>query len=639
MHSKRADTKRWITEDDVNDWPSANVLALGGAVASDYERKVSAVKQYVAGASLKSIFASTRISRQHLYYLIERCQLPDADGRPIGFCALIKDRYVTSRRRSDPSKLTAGRALPGALQGLFARYPQLEKWMTDLIIHGRMPESKRTNRRLTWAQIQEVFEGQCLFIGIQPPNYPFSSNSKGGVALRRWGRKLRSEQKRLTDHAVLLSLSQASSAPPPSRCYGRVECDGHYVDLNWTIEVPGLKGEGVVFIKVTRLWLIALIETKSSAVIGYSVSLNRSNYSTADIARAIRSSLVPWTPRQLSISSITYRPGECLPNALDPRLSYVCYDELWLDNAKSHLSDLFLSVLERTVNAVPVIGPRKAPNVRPNIEMLFDLIEEAGIHPLDGTTGSHHDDPRKSDKRDDRYLLTLDVVLDLIDLLIVRYNTGIAPGTSISRLEVLKRAVEREVALFRRLPARRREECLNYDLFEIARIGQERGRPILRWRDARYFGPSLLSMANLVGQEVLVMASSLDLRNISVSLTANGTSLGVLDVELRWRSTPHTLWTRASVRKEMSNSSFLRHAADIPRAMRAHAEMEAKNNLHAKRQLAQLVAEQDILNRPLANTEGNNGKLRSENNKPDDVEENVDIETARLIKKLGSVYR
>lgn len=635
MLSKRTDTKRWITEADVNSWPKADILALGGVSATAYEQKVSAVKQYVAGTSLKSIKASTGISRQHLYYLIERCQLPDADGRPIGFRALVKGGYVVSRRRSSPGKLTAGRSLPGALLGLFSRYPQLEKWMSDLILHGRMPESSRTNRRLNWAQIQEVFETQCVSLGIQPPNYPFSSNSKGRVALRRWGKKIRSEQQRLADKATLLFASNTSLFPPPSRCYERVECDGHYVDLDWTIEVPGLKGEGVVFIKVKRLWIIALIEVKSSAVIGYSVSLNPSNYSTADIARAIRSSLIPWTPRHLSISSISYRPGECLPNAFDPRLSYICFDELWLDNAKSHLSDLFLSVLERTVNAVPVIGPRKSPNVRPNIEMVFDLIEEAGIHPLDGTTGSYHDDPRKADKRDDRYLLTLDVVLDLIDLLIVRYNTGIAPGTSISRLEVLKRAVEREITLFRRLPASKREDCLKYDLFEIAKIGQDRGRTVLRWRDARYSGPGLLSMAGLVGQEVLVMASSFDLRQISISLTSNGTSLGILDVEPRWRSTPHTLWTRAAVRREMSNSSFLRHAADIPRAMRIHAEKKANVNAHAKRLLAQLVA----LNKPSSSNEATDDELRLVSNKIDNVVEDVDVEMASLIKKLGSIYR
>lgn len=656
MGSKRTDLRRWITEEDVKDWPAAHVLALPASMATDYERKVSAIKQYVAGASLKSIAATTGLSRQYLYYLIDRCQMPDTDGRIIGFRALVKGKHLPKPRRSTPGKLTAGRSLPGALQSLFARYPQLAKIMSDLIVHRRMPESSRVNRRLTWAMIHNTFEEQCTKLGIRPPNYPFSSESTGFVALARWGRKLRDEHGRKSDLADAIQAADAA-ADLPSRCYERVECDGHYVDLNWVIEVPGLKGEGVVHIKVKRLWLIALLETKSSAIIGYSVSLNRSNYSAADVARAVRSSLVPWVPRQLSISTIAYKPGECLPNALDPRLSFVCYDELWLDNAKSHLSELFLSVLERTVNAVPVIGPRKAPNVRPNIEMIFDLIEEAGIHPLDGTTGSNPKDSRKATKKDDQYLLKLEVVLDLIDLLVVRFNTGIAPGTTISRLDVLKRAAERETTVFRRLPDAQREDCLEYDLFEVAKIGVERGRPVLRWRDARYFGVGLLSRAGLVNQEVLVMARSFDLRKIKVSLTSDGTPLGILEVEPRWRSTPHSLWTRAQVRKKMTNSGFLRHAADIPRAMRKHVENEAKKNVQAKRHLAQIVTEQQFVGLAHSVAIDHSGREtcsvpeafsrhidKSERTKPnndDHIPEDGDSddELASLVNRLGTVYR
>lgn len=636
MSLRRTDTQRCIAEEDIRDWPAADALALGEAAAIEYENKVSAIKQYVSGASLEAIRASTGIERQYLYYLIERCQLADADGRPVGFLALVKGRHLLRRRRSTAAKLTAGRALPGALQSLFARYPTLEKLMYELIVHHRMPGSNRTNHRLNWGQIQEIFEDECVKLGIQPPNYPFSSNSNGRVALQRWGRKLRLDDQRRKNLAAISVAKDVSRIAVPSGCYERVECDGHYVDLNWMVEAPGLRGEGVVQIKVARLWLIALIETRSSAVIGYSVSLNKSNYSAADVARAVRSSLVPWAPRQLSISTISYRPGECLPNALDARLSYVCYDELWLDNAKSHQSDLFLSVLERTVNAVPVFGPRGSPNVRPNIEMIFDLLEEAGIHPLDGTTGANHRDPRRATKQEDRYLLKLDTVLDLIDLLVVRYNTGTAPGTTISRLDLLKRAVERETTLLRKLPLAQRQDCFRYDLFEVAKIGIDRERPVLRWRDARYFGSGLLNKPDLVGSEVLVMASSLDLRQVRVSLTADGSSLGILEVEPRWRNTPHTLWTRARVREKMSSTSFLRHAADIPRAMRAHVEILAKKDSHAKRHLAQLAVEQRAVGGPDARETGREQRNTAVDN---DVIEEFDPETEELINRLGSIYR
>lgn len=599
MPSIRTDLRRKIGLDDIDSWPSAENLALAAEARSDYENKVSAIKQYATGASLCSIKDSTGISRQHLHYLIKRCELPDEEGRPQGFPAILKGKHLTKLRRSAPEKLTAGRALPGALQGLFARYPELRKTMYDLVVHGHMPNSKREHFRRNWQTTHEVFTDECLKLGLCAPHYPFSSESQGFVSLVRWGRKLRKDKQQKDQLSNLIATEDGEwSRPrdPPSRCFGKVECDGHYIDLDWVIETPSLNGEGVVRIRVKRLWLIALIETKSTAVIGYSIALGK-NYSAADIARAINSSLNPWKPRNLSVSTIAYKPGECLPNALDPRLAYVCYDEIWLDNAKSHLSDLFLTVLERTVNAVPVFGPRKAPNVRPRIELLFDLLEEAGIHTLDGTTGSNHQDSRKATAKDDPYILTLDVVLDLIDLLVVRYNTGIAPGTTISRLDVLRRALDRETSIFRRIPNALQEKVAKYDLFEIATIRSDRGQPVLRWHDARYKGQGLLSRPGLMDQEVLVMANSMDLRLIEVALTKDGTPLGVLEVEPRWRSTPHSIWTRRQVRKAMTHSSFLQHAADIPRAFRKHAEMEAKKGAVQKTLLAKLAREQEGIDR------------------------------------------
>lgn len=642
----KSNAHRLITVEDIEVWKRSEPVALHPALRADYERKVSAITQYGHGAPLVNIRETTGVSRQYLYYMISRCQVPDELGHPLGFTALIKWKQVPKKpRRSAPEKLTAGRPLPGALRGLFLRYPELKKQIYDVIVFHRLPDSRKSKSRLTWAIIHDVFQEKCEELGIRAPNYPFCSDSSGFSALRKWGRKVRAEherQKALDDAVDNQAYRINYGLALPTRCYERVECDGHFIDINWVVEAEGLTGEGIVRIKVSRLWLIALIETKSTAVLGYTISLGP-NYSASDVARAVRSSLVPWRARKLSVSTIAYKPGECLPNSLDPALSYVCYDELWLDNAKSHLSDLFLSVLERTVNAVPVFGPRKSPNVRPHIEMLFDLIEEAGIHPLEGTTGSNPKDAR----RDDRHVLSLNLVLDLVDLLVVRYNAGVAPGTSISRLEVLRRAVYRETGVFRRIPKMQRDTCLKYDLYEVATIGLERDRPILRWRDARYFGSGLLSRRGLVGQQVLVMANSMDLRLIEVVLISDGTPLGVLEVERRWSLTPHSIWTRRQVRKEMTNAGFLAFAADIPRALRAHVEREGKSKKKQKRKLAQLVVEQQNNGAP-ENPQPDRAVASRDTTLPNTspvvtdpfvVANGDDDEINEILRRLGTVYR
>ncbi|GBG14757.1 uncharacterized protein NMK_2358 [Novimethylophilus kurashikiensis] len=619
---------------------------MGESERQDFERKKAAIDQYSQGSSFNDIERATTLSRQYVGYLLRRCTQIHSNGYPVGYFALLKGRHTVAVRRNSLDKIESGRALPGALQALFSKYPDLQETMYKLVVNKVPPESKRADYRLSWHHIHEIFLGQCNLLGIEPPSYPFCSGSQGRYALENWGRRM------ISEHQVSKSSSLNARAydryvgrGPPSRVFERVEVDGHALDINWTLEVPSLNGDGIIYCKISRLWLIALLEVRSGAAIGYSLSIGR-NYNASDVTCAVQSSLVPWKPRQLTLSTISYKPGECLPNALMPELSYVCYDELWLDNAKSHLSDLFLTMLERTVNAVPVFGPKASPNVRPHIEMLFDLIEEAGIHCLPGTTGSHPKDPRKSGKNEERFILKLDVLLDLIDLLIVRYNTGIAPGTTISRNEVLKRAVMRETNIFRRVPQNKRELCTKYSIFEESQIGQDRGRPILRWKNARYDGPGLHSHSNLVGQRVLVMASQ-DLRKIEVVLLKDGSSLGELVVEKRWRDTPHTVFTRTALRSMMTNHGFVRHAADIPLAVRAHIEKEVVEKGRQQRLLARLLREQQSNSKvemksvsPDASTPpGISGELAKNNTSHSFSKHSEPDVLDALIDKLGTTYR
>lgn len=642
---------RRLTREEIELWPAPISIALSENDRANYERKREAIEFYAAGGTLDEINARFGISRQYLYYLLSRCEMSDHEGREIGFLALIPGRQYIKNRRSNPDKLTASKPLSGALQALFGRYPPLRETMYCTIVEGRPPGEKRRKSRLTWTEIHNIFLDECEKLGIFAPDYPFNSESKGGSALRRWGRGIRDLRDR---NAQLSELKSAIDDPwrrtndPAKYCFERVECDGHYVDVNWTVETPSLTGEGIVRVHVSRIWLIALLETKSTAVLGYSIAIAQ-NYSASDVARAIHSSLKPWKPRSLSISTISYRPGECLPNAYDPKLAYVCFDELHLDNAKSHLSNLFLSVLERTVNAVPVFGPGGAPNTRPHIEMLFDLLEEAGIHALPSTTGANPKDPRRDKRMGSALTITLQLLLDFIDLLIVRYNASLSPGTSLSRLEILRRAATRETTILRRIPVRDRERCLKYDLYEVANIGCDRGRPVLRWRNARYFGPGIVSKAGLVGKDVLIMANSLDLRQIEVSLLNEGLSLGVLDVERRWRLTAHSLLTRNQVRRQMSTHSFLKTAADIPRAMRQ--ELEQASSLRStrnRRNLARMMYEQDLTpnsmnvvsNDSPQNAAAGCGPIEStssteEVESSDDQEDDFDA----MIRNLGTAYR
>jgi putative transposase len=638
MNSAKIKSRLHSGLEDIDAWELPNVLGMDESSRVDFETKKTALLKYVQGISSNEIADLTGISRQHLHYLVKRCTETDERGHTIGYSGLIKWKHIT-KRNENIGKLEEGKPVAGSLQALFQKYDSLEVVMRKLILDRIAPDSTKVNTRLTWHHIHNIFLQQCTALKILPPTYPFCSDSNGKASLIAWGKTIQNSQTTLGQFHPHSDMAKS----PPSQCFERVEVDGHFVDVNWVLQVPGLNGEGVVNCKVSRLWLVALLECKSTAVIGYSISLGK-NYNASDVAMAVRSSLVPWKPRNLSISTITYKPGECLPNALMPELSYVCYDELWLDNAKSHLSDLFLTVLERSVNAVPVFGPKKSPNVRPRIEQLFDLLEEAGIHCLDGTTGSNPSDPRKSNQQKDQYFLKLDTLYDLIDLLIVRYNTGIAPGTTIARNDVLKRAVERETSIFRQIPISKRINCIEYTIYDEAVIGVDERNPVVRWKNARYYGMGLTS--NLIGKKVLIMANS-DIREIQAVLLGDGTPLGALIVERRWRDTPHTLYTRQTVRRYMTNNGFISHAADIPLAFRKHMENEAKINATHHRSLARLCKEQET-NSKNDNNEAVKPNYPSHNNPVDDIpiknstnplDEKQADELDELIKNIGTLYR
>lgn len=616
--------------EDNTTWRCPDILVLTEELRNDFNRKKQAIDDYLQGRSVIEITQKTGISRQYINYLYKRCTQISSDGGVVGYFGLLKGKQVV-RRNEKIAKLNSGSALPGSLKALFLKFPELHEAMRKVILEGIVPGSRKSNKRLTWPQIHNIFLDLCTAEGINPPFYPFCSDSEGLFALTRWGKRLVAHDSSSTH------FTYDETRHPPSRCFERVEVDGHFIDVNWTLEVPSLNGDGVIHCKIARLWLVAILEWVSTAVLGYSICLGR-NYGASDVANAVRSSLVPWKPRKLTVSTVAYRPGECLPNALLPELGYLCFDELWLDNAKSHLSDIFLTVLEQGVNAVPVFGPKASPNVRPKVEGLFDLLEEAGIHCMEGTTGANPQDTRKAKKANDPFILPLEAVLDLVDLLIVRYNTGICPGTTISRNEVLVKAVQRETTLFRYVPLAKRQDCLEFTIFDQVTIGEDRGKPVVRWKNARYYGPGL--SLNLIGQEILIKSKE-DVRELEAVLINDGMPLGKLKVEKRWSHTPHSLSTRATIRRYMTNNSFLKKAADLPLAFRQWVEMEQNSKSKSHRLLARLHREQeqklesDVL--VPENLISSFDELLETTGQFNEFEDDVELDDQ--IRKLGTSYR
>lgn len=578
---------------DYKDYPKAIDLALADDRKTHYESLWTALDMKAKGNSARKIEQETKISPQLLHYYMKQTAAKDQNGERLGFRALlIGNSEKWKIRQVSSAVLNSLKPLPNQLTAFFVAYPGIFQKMVDAATKGRLPDSDKDGPELSFAILHTTFLALAEEVGLKAPHFPFTA-VKAKPGLRKWVRKIRRKTEAELRKAAARhrATNPWAGLAPVTRCYEEVQIDGHWADVEWTIEAPALNGEGTIRTRVTRIWIIAVVETRSTALLGFSIAFGPS-YSGADVARAIRNALVPWQPRKLSTTKLAYKEGDCYPTA-HPELAYVCWDRLMLDRAKGHLANYFLSTLERGVNCVPVFGPIGTPDARGLIEGLFQLLEEAGFRNARGRLGSSPTDPKKDARVPDEFLMDYSLLLDFAEVLGARYNGCSPPGSTLSRVEILRQNVAREQQIFRRLPNDLRASYLDYDMFDEAVIGRDKRQMVVRWKDARYHGEALELHPEFVDEPVIVQAASMDLRKIRVSLQRDGTPLGILEVEPRWRKTAHSLTTRRQATKMRKENSFIAMAADIPLAMRAELEERIKKaGRFARAQYARLLVEQ-----------------------------------------------
>jgi len=504
---------------------------FGDGVREGYQSKRSALQQYSRGAKLKQIHAAFNVSRQVLYYLLERWFQLDIDGQAIEHRALLP---YTQRKRTYTSSKLGGTCRPGQLQLLFRNQPKVHKALVDLVLHGKLEGSKvrLDSQAIKPKTLRSVLHDTAAACDIKAPDFPFVGKDRGLRAIDEWAKKTRS---RHLAQQQLSELRQQQSNPWREQDQGGypeslkvVQCDGHSAKVDLSVRMHATRdGHTWIDVPVSRIWVIPMYECRSGAILGYSHAFGK-NYSASDVARAANHAQVPWRPRALSDPSLSYAPGDGLPSGIDPDLEFLCWDVLALDGAAAHTADLLLCTLERTVNCVIDIGPVAAPNVRSQVEGFFSAFQEA-LAEIIAKKGR---------------IIRLELFLDLLDLYVARYNNSICPGTSMTHMEVLRNEVKSDPTIVRRVPEGLRSECLKYDVFARAYVTLHKGKRVLNWENAKYEGAGLAQPYVSVGDEIAFATNSRDVRSLQARLSKDGRDLGVLEVEARFRSTAHSTVTR-----------------------------------------------------------------------------------------------
>ncbi|MDO8926504.1 MAG: hypothetical protein Q7U94_06295 [Sideroxyarcus sp.] len=525
----------------IEDWVGIDENAMSEADAVKFQKRKEAISLYVRGFKINEIAGKTQVKPKELYRFLNRCEAPNADGRRNGWRGIIpRNRIAAARPVGGGDSDRIGHANQFT-QFLIAN-PEIKKQLESLAICGRLTGEKGPKRNLTVKRIKDEMIRECRRIGLTVADYPLSVSSQAYGAIRRFVAKVRGEISNKN-----AAVGGISILPPVTHCYQRLEADGHWKDLECTVELPSPTGRGVYYLPIERLWLIPVLESQSTAALGYSIAYG-ANYSGGDLIRGVRSATLPWIPMELTAKGLRYCKNGGFPSGLDEQLAYICSDEILLDNHKGHLSAFAISQIHRTLGATPVYGAIDNPNARACAEGFFSLLEEMVFHTLPNSTGST---PRNRDVKDPmgnaiKYRITDQHVHEIAEVALSRYNAGCPPGSSLTRVEILQRYVRDPRSLVRRIPNDERERIQLYDLeLELKIKGNaEKGiRPHVYYLESRYTNPVIASSYSLIGKKLRAYGHSGDIRTFE-TFFESGASAGAVICERRFRGTPHSALTR-----------------------------------------------------------------------------------------------
>jgi transposase InsO family protein len=558
---------------DLASWPTVAWTDLDTKARKIIRMRMHAIERFARGEPVSGIEQSTGVNRRQLYRWLERGLAPHPDGRIFGFRGL--QSYVRVAEYARLSQITVrgeggSRGMVGAFSQLLERYPSLAAWLRLQVKRRRVSlvqihTEGRLHTRLSGLQPLHVeFLWQCRSAGLKARDYPFNTRGRG---IRTLAAYLKAEM--LRNFATGARAAGAShlkgmprhvddfSSPPARRPYQVVEFDGHRLDIRLKVVVRDQLGFEHEF-EIERVWLLAIIDVCTRAVLGYHISLGR-EYSRYDVIKTVENALEPHRPRSFTIPGLIYGPGDGFPSQRLPELAYVTWEWIKLDNAKANLANESRAALCEFVGCCVDAGPKHSPDERPYIERFFGTIASRLSSRLPGYTGSNPRDLRRAladPKGNLRLYVTLDELEELIEYAIASYHgTPHAGLNNATPLEAMEYFVRGSQQLLTWLPEHhRRSLCLMQSAIQCqVRAYLGKGvRPHINLHGARYTSDVLACSTQFIGKRLLVYMNADDMRSVRAFLP-DGTELGVLDVQGAWRLIPHNLKLRQEILKEKGN--------------------------------------------------------------------------------------
>lgn len=593
--------------------------------------KKECVDMYIDGKSLADIQEKTGIKMQNISRLIERCiQINPITEEQYGYAALLPYKRTG---HSVSTQNTSTHKSRGAFNNLLLTYPQLSLFIKNVYFNT---SSKIFSKYISIANLHDIFLEECKKLGIQDYEYPFNTRDYGKRSLYRYvnllqNNKIDLAQNRLDMNSRKKLLSTGTEnviRPTPIAPYSVIQIDGHKIDMLYTVEVLNKHGE-IIDRPAMRLWLIAVVDVATRAILGYHISTNE-NYNQYDILKAIRNSIMPKKKIEFKNKGLNYPENMGFPSYVFDELKWALPETIMLDNAKSHLAKNVIKKLCEELHCSLNYGSVATPETRGIVERLFGTLEQKGYHLLPSTTGSNINDIKRVDaeKNAIKYKITENDIHELTEYFIATYNNS--PHSALDNQTPLE-CMERRIRASGMFPfvAEGNLRRYVYDLTNLIECKKIRGnisqgkRPYITYKGVEYRNEILSQSPGLIGSELILEINPDDIRTIK-SYFSSGEEFGILTATGEWGRKSHSLKTREEVQKmknenKNNHSPFYAPLAEYEEELKERAETERR----ARTKSARIRKEQNKCLKPSTKatiTNISDSKTHSENlYKVDDV--------------------
>lgn len=509
-------------------------------------RRKSAVDMYIDGKGVKDIEEETGITHNNLPRFIARCLKTDVRGEYYGYRALLLN-----------SKIMTDDASMGKFAKLLSDYPELPEFIEGCWYRDK---AYTLTHNMNVATLHRRFIEKCKELKVPDYGYPFNTANQGYVSLCKYVKELDKKDIRKAstrqgkdDRQKLLSTGYGTRySSVPIAPYSVVQLDGHIIDLLYKVQV--VDDDGTITSKIaTRAWVIAVIDSATRCILGYSVS-QEYNYNQHDVIEAFQNAILPKEKPTVTIDGFHYPDNGGFPSIAFPELEYALFDTVMLDNAKSHLAINTMDKLVDHLHCAVDFGSVATPETRGIVERFFQTLEERGFHQLPATTGSNSKDVRRqnAEKEVQKYNITFELIVQLLDALIAEYNNR--PHSSLQNLSPLE-CLRRRVFDQGMFPTIADEEMietvekLNYIVeTRVVRGGKNGKRAYINYEGAEYRSNALSATGQYLGQTITLYINPRDISTVE-AYAENGVYIGVLKARGEYGNKPHSLKTRKNARR------------------------------------------------------------------------------------------